>query len=246
MYDWNWNVLFELSPGGDLPYWKTLAEGTVWTVSTAISAVLIALLAGVPLGAARTMPRNGLVKLCDLYVEFFRNIPLLVQLFLWFFVVPELLPMELGDSIKTAEYSSFLTSVVCLGLFTSARIAEQFKSGINSLPRGQLNAGLALGLTRLQAYRLILVPQALRLIVPPLTSEMINLVKNTSVALTIGLVELTSRTRAMQEFSFRIFEAFTVATLIYLVLNGTIVLAMGRVERHFRQLPGQKPTGSAK
>ncbi len=230
-YDWNWRVLLELAPGTDLPYWKTLAEGCWWTLKTATLAFLIALLIGVPAGTARTFPRGALVTVLDACVELFRNIPLLVQMFLWFFVVPELVPPAWGDAIKSAEHSSFYTAVLSLGLFTSARIAEQVKAGIQSLPRGQMHAGLALGMGRLAVYRLVLLPQAFRLILPPLTSEMVNIVKNSSVALAIGLVELMARTRAMQEFSFRIFEAFTVATLAYLGINGAIVLAMGVVER---------------
>ncbi len=241
-YDWNWRVLLELAPGTPAPYWQTLMDGTCWTLVTAVSAFTLALIVGVPAGTVRTFPRGPVPVMLDMAVELFRNIPLLVQMFLWFFVIPELLPATIGDAVKAHEHSSLLTAILCLGLFTSARIAEQVKAGIQSLPPGQMNAGLALGLGRGDVYRFILLPQAFRLILPPLTSEMVNVVKNSSVALAIGLVELTARTRAMQEFSFRIFEAFTVATLIYLAINGTLVLVMGRVEHvlnaHLRQVKG--------
>jgi glutamate/aspartate transport system permease protein len=244
-YDWNWRVLLEFAPGTNLPYWKTIAEGTWWTIKTASLSFLVALLIGVPAGTLRTFPRGTLTRILDLFVEFFRNIPLLVQMFLWFFVVPELVPNAWGDAMKSAENSSFYTAIVSLGLFTSARIAEQVKAGIQSLPVGQRNAALALGLGRIGVYRFVLLPQALRLIVPPMTSEMVNVVKNSSVALAIGLVELMARTRAMQEFSFRIFEAFTVATAVYLLINTGIVLAMGAVERTLNKHRGS-PRGAAR
>jgi glutamate/aspartate transport system permease protein len=125
----------------------------------------------------------------------------------------------------------FFTAVVCLGCFTSVRIAEQLKAGIQSLPRGQAMAGTALGLTLPATYRYVLLPQAFRIILPPLTSEFLNIIKNTSVALTVGLMELTARTRAMQEYTFQVFEAFAAATVIYLLVNLVVVQGMRRLER---------------
>ncbi len=167
------------------------------------------------------------------YVELFRNIPLLVQLFLWFFVIPELLPKAMGTSIKQMPppWASFWPAVIGLGLFTSARIAEQVRAGIQSLPRGQGMAGTALGLTLPQTYRYVLLPMAFRIIMPPLTSETMNLIKNTSVALTIGLLELTAAARSMQEFTFQVFEAFTAATVIYILVNLVVVTLMRWLER---------------
>jgi glutamate/aspartate transport system permease protein len=119
----------------------------------------------------------------------------------------------------------------------SVRVAEQVRSGIQSLPRGQQLAGLAIGLTRTQTYRYVLLPMVFRIILPPLTSEFLNTIKNTSLALTIGLMELTARARAMQEFSFQVFEAFAAATVIYLLLNLLVVLAMRKLEQRIR-VPG--------
>jgi len=179
------------------------------------------------------------VRLATAYVEIFRNVPLLVQMFLWFFVVPELLPKALGDAIKQMPppWGSYVPAVLCLGLYTSVRVAEQVRAGIQSLPHGQLMAGTALGLTLPQAYRFVLLPMAFRIILPPLTSEFLNVIKNSSVALTIGLLELTGRARAMQEFSFKVFEAFAAATVIYLLTNLVIVLLMRALERRVR-VPG--------
>jgi glutamate/aspartate transport system permease protein len=156
--------------------------------------------------------------------------PLLVQLFLWFFVLPELLPRGAGLWLKQMPHAPFYTAAIGIGLFMSARVAEQLRAGIGALPRGQKMAATALGLTTTQAYIYILLPIAFR-ILPPLTSEFLNTIKNTAVAITIGLIELTGEARAMQEFSFQVFEAFTAATLMYLAINVVVVVAMRLLER---------------
>jgi len=190
-------------------------------------------------GTLRTTPHKWVVRLGNAYVEVFRNVPLIVQMFLWFFVVPELLPKGLGDWVKQMPppWGSYLPAVMCLGLYTSVRIAEQVKSGIGSLSQGQGMAGTALGLTLGQSYRFVLLPQAFRIVLPPLTSEFMNVIKNSSVALTIGLLELTGRARAMQEFSFKVFEAFAAATVIYLLTNLVVVIGMRALEKKVR-VPG--------
>jgi len=147
------------------------------------------------------------------------------------FRAPELLPTALGDWLKQLPDASFYTAVVSLGFYTSARVAEQVRAGILSLARGQGWAALALGLTPAQAYVYVLLPMAYRVILPPLTSEFLNIIKNSAVALTIGLMELTARARAMQEFSFQVFEAFTAATVIYIVINIVVTFGMRWVER---------------
>jgi len=171
------------------------------------------------------------VRLGNIYVELFRNVPLLVQMLLWYFVLPELLPPSIGDALKQMPDAPFYTAVVCLAFYTSVRIAEQVKAGILALPRGQGMAGRAMGLTLAQTYRYVLLPQAMRIIMPPLTSDFLNIFKNTSVALTIGLMELTARTRAMESHTFQVFEAFAAASLIYIVLNVTVVQLMRMLER---------------
>jgi glutamate/aspartate transport system permease protein len=198
------------------------------------------------IGTLRTTPLKWVVRAGDLYVEIFRNIPLIVQMFLWFFVVPELLPKDLGDWIKQQPppWGMYIPAVMCLGIFTSVRVAEQVRAGINSLPRGQRMAGTAMGLTQTQTYRYVILPQAFRIILPPLTSESMNIVKNSSVAFTIGLLELTGRAKAMQEFSFRVFEAFTAATVIYLLTNLVVVLLMRALEKKVR-VPGLIAAGGA-
>jgi len=245
-YSWHWKVLLETEPGGTGSYLHYLIVGLGWTLATALAAWVIALLVGAFVGTVRTTQAGWAVRLGNLYVEIFRNVPLIVQMFLWFFVVPELLPKGLGDWIKQMPppWSSYIPAVMCLGIFTSVRVAEQVRAGILSLPRGQGMAGTALGLTPAQTYRQIILPQAFRIILPPLTSEFMNIIKNSSVALTIGLLELTGRARAMQEFSFRVFEAFTAATVIYLLTNLIVVVLMRALEKKVR-VPGLIVAGTA-
>jgi glutamate/aspartate transport system permease protein len=232
-YNWHWKILFEAEPGGTGTYLHYLLVGLLWTLATALTAWVIALVIGSLVGTVRTTNARWAVRAGNLYVEIFRNIPLIVQMFLWFFVVPELLPEALGNWIKQMPppWGSYLPAVMCLAIFTSVRVAEQVRAGINSLPRGQRMAGTALGLTQAQTYRYVILPQAFRIILPPLTSEFLNTIKNTSVALTIGLLELTARARAIQEFSFQVFEAFTAATVIYLVVNLLVTAGMRLLER---------------
>jgi glutamate/aspartate transport system permease protein len=230
-YNWNWGIFWELSPDASGTYMQTLLHGLGWTLATGLTAWVIALALGALVGTLRTMPSPWGVRLGDAYVELFRNVPLLVQMFLWFFVFPELLPKDIGNWLKQLPNASFWTAVVALAFFTSARVAEQVKAGILSLSKGQQAAGTALGLTLWQTYRYVLLPMAFRIILPPLTSEFLNILKNSAVALTIGLMELTARARSMQEFSFQVFEAFTAATLIYLAVNAVVVLGMRGIER---------------
>ena len=238
-YNWDWGLFLAAEPGGTGTYLKYLVVGLGWTLATALAAWGIALAIGSVVGTLRTTPYKWVVRLGNAYVEIFRNVPLIVQMFLWFFVVPELLPKGLGDWVKqmAPPWGSYLPAVMCLGLYTSVRVAEQVKAGIGSLSRGQGMAGTALGLSLGQCYRYVLLPQAFRIVLPPLTSEFMNVIKNSSVALTIGLLELTGRARAMQEFSFKVFEAFAAATVIYLLTNLLVVYGMRALERKVR-VPG--------
>ncbi|HEX3633646.1 MAG TPA: amino acid ABC transporter permease [Casimicrobiaceae bacterium] len=238
-YNWNWGIFWEMSADGRHTWFMTLIMGLGWTLATALCAGVIAFILGSFIGVVRTMPIKWAVRVGNAYVELFRNIPLLVQLFIWFFVLPEVLPASLGNSIKqmSPPWASFVPAVIGLGLFTAARVAEQVRAGIQALARGQGMAGTALGLTLAQTYRSVLLPMAFRIIMPPLTSETMNLIKNTSVALTIGLIELTAAARSMQEFTFQVFEAFTAATVIYIVVNLIAVNLMRLLERRIA-VPG--------
>lgn len=238
-YHWNWSIFLEPSPYGSL-YITTLLNGLLWTVGTAILAWGMALALGILVGVARTTNHKVLRFMGTVYVEVFRNIPLLVQMFLWYFVIPELLPNTIGDWVKQIPppWGSFIPAVLCLGFYTASRVAEQVRASIQSIPKGQRMAGLAMGLSLVQVYRYVLLPNAFRITFPPLTSELLNLIKNTSVAFTIGLLELVGATRSMQEFSFQVFEAFAAATILYLILNLFVVSMATWLERRI-QIPKQ-------
>nr|WP_233285985.1 MULTISPECIES: amino acid ABC transporter permease [Bradyrhizobium] len=218
-------------------YLDLLLSGLVVTVKVSVLAWIIALVSGSVIGVLRTLPSRAASWIGFCWVEFFRNMPLLVQLFLWFFVLPELLPRSAGLWLKQLPNAPFWTAAIGVGFFMSARVAVQLQAGITSLPRGQKQASTALGLTTLQTYRYVLLPMAFRIILPPLTSEFLNTIKNSAVAITIGLIELTGQARSMQEFSFQVFEAFTAATVLYLLLNFVVVTAMRFLERYVA-IPG--------
>jgi len=225
-------IFLEQVPDGDGAWWEMFASGLGWTLATAFFAWIMAFTLGSVVGVARTTNKRWLSRMGNAYVELFRNIPLLVQFFIWYFVIPGLVP-SVKHWVVTLDPTQhqFVTAIVCLGFFTSARIAEQVRSGIQSLSRGQSDAGYALGLTGPQTYRYVLLPMAYRIIIPPLTSELMNLIKNTAVAYSIGLVELFFRTREMGEMTFRYFEAFGAATLVYIIIAMTANRVMALIER---------------
>ena len=231
-YNWNWGVLFQD------PYLGWLFSGLRWTVAVACLAAVIAFSVGSLVGIGRTVETRWLRLISTTYVEIFRNIPLLVQMFLWYFVLPELLPENAGRWMKREmpmpEYTS---AVLCLGFYTASRVAEQVRSGIESLPRGQRMAGLATGLTPFQVYRHLLLPMAYRIIIPPLTSEFLTIFKNSSLALTIGLLELTAQAQQISEYTFQSFEAYTAATVTYVLIALVVTLLMQWLEGRVR-VPG--------
>jgi len=233
------SLLLEATPDGAGRYLDRIYSGLAWTLCLALGAWTIALVVGTLVGVIRTLPDGILPRIGRVYVETFRNIPLLVQMFFWYFVLPELLPARIGMAIKQMDppWGSFVPALICLGLFTAARIAEQVRAGLQALPTGQAQAANALGFDAGGMYRLILLPQAFRIILPTLTNEFMTIFKNTSVALTIGLVELTATAREINENTFRTFEAFGVVTIIYLLIALIAWQVMHRIEQAAR-LPG--------
>ena len=237
-YHWNWGIFLEQIKDGDVTYLDWMITGLGWTVAVSLTAWVIALAFGSVVGTIRTMPNKWLARIGNAYVEFFRNIPLLVQLFLWFFVVPELLPRDLALWVKQdMPAKEFFTAAIGLGLFTSSRIAEQVRAGIQSLSRGQRFAGLALGFTEAQTYRYVLLPMGFRIIIPPLTSEFMNVFKNSSVAFAIGVIDLTFQARQMVEDSAQVFETLFVVTVLYFVCAFIANLVMGFIEKRV-SVPG--------
>ncbi len=237
-YHWNWGIFLEQVKAGEETYLHWLVTGLGWTLAVSLAAWLLALLLGITVGTLRTVPHKGLAVLGATWVELFRNIPLLVQMFLWFFVVPELLPPDWGLWVKQDMLAKeFVTAALCLGLFTSARVAEQVRAGVGSLARGQRDAALALGLTLPQAYRHVILPQALRIVIPPLTSEFMNVFKNSSIAFAIGVMELTFQARQMQEDSEQGIETYLAVTLLYFICAFAANRGMAWIEARSR-VPG--------
>jgi glutamate/aspartate transport system permease protein len=230
-YKWRWDIFLQPTVDGTGTYAEFLLSGVLMTIATAGVAWVIAITLGTLIGVVRTVPSRLVNGIGRTYVEIFRNIPLLLQLFLWYFVLPEVIPADWGRFLKRLPNASFYTACVGLGFYTAARVAEQVRAGIEAIPRGQTNAALALGLTFPQTYINILLPRAYVAMLPTLTSEVLAIVKNSSVALTIGLIELTAQARAMQEYTFQVFEAFTAATLIYFALNIIVVRISRLIEK---------------
>jgi His/Glu/Gln/Arg/opine family amino acid ABC transporter permease subunit len=229
-YQFNWSVLWS----GESGSW--LLQGVLTTLGISVLAWVLAATLGILSGAMRTVPWKPFRALATFYVEFFRNVPLLVWMFFWYFGVPPLLPRGAQDWLFSHR-PEFWAGMFALGVYHGARMSEVIRAGIQSIPRTQFEAAVAMGLTTFQAYRLVIVPIALRLIVPPATSESLNLLKNSSVALTISVAELTFQTRQIETYTAKAIEAFTAGTVIYLVLCVGIAAIMARVERRFA-IPG--------
>jgi len=227
---WDWSFLMA-DPGGKIPtYWRWLMLAWGWTAAVALCALLLALAVGSAVGVLRTLPDSRVwPRLANAWIELFRNIPLLVQLFVWRYVLT-LLPV-----IK--DFSAFTLMVLALGLFTSARIAEQVRSGIQALPRGQRNAAMALGLSTSQTYRHVLLPMAYRIILPPLTSESMNIVKNSAVAFAASIPELTQYFYQVVEETSRTKEIFILVVALYVVTTLVVWAVMHWIEKHTR-VPG--------
>jgi len=239
---WDWQVFCEdtmervavqgcFGKGGDITYLDWMLSAWGWTVSVSLLSLLLALLLGALIGTLRTLPDRPLVvKLGTAWVELFRNIPLLVQVFLWYHVVPSMFP-----AMKAVP--GFVLVVMALGFFTSARIAEQVRSGIETLPRGQRYAGMAMGFTTFQTYRYVLLPMAFRIIVPPLTSEAMNIFKNSSVAFAVSVAELTMFAMQAQEETSRGIEVYLGVTTLYIISAFAINRIMAFIEKRAR-VPG--------
>ncbi|RLA14385.1 MAG: amino acid ABC transporter permease [Gammaproteobacteria bacterium] len=231
-YNWNWGILITD------PYFGWIISGLGWTLAVASCAWVIAFSLGSVIGIMRTVKHPLISTIGAAYVEVFRNIPLLVQMFLWYFIFPELLPEEAGNWVKRGmPLPEFWTAVVCLGTYTASRVAEQVRAGINAIGIGQRQAARAIGLSPSQVYQYVLLPVGYRTIIPPMTSEFLGIFKNSSLALTIGVLELTAQTRQIEEYTFQGFEAFTTATVLYIVVT-FIVMAVMRVVESKVRIPG--------
>jgi glutamate/aspartate transport system permease protein len=226
---WDWQVFLQ-DTGGGRTYLDWLFSAWGWTLSVSAGGLVVALVVGSLMGILRTTPSKALALLGNAWTELFRNIPLLVQLFLWYHVLPSIF-------LSLRAVPSFVLVVFALGFFTSARISEQVKAGIESLPRGQRYAGLAVGLTLPQTYRYVLLPMAFRIVVPPLTSESMNIIKNSSVAFAVSISELTMFAMQAQEETSRGIEIYLAVTLLYF-LSAFAVNRVALVIENRVQVPG--------
>ena len=240
--NWDWQIFCKETTTGDqivgcfgkardVTYldWMLSAWGQTLVVS--LCALVVALLVGLVIGTFRTLPQSPwLVRLGNAWVELFRNIPLLVQLFLWYFVVPAIFP-------AMQKVPSMVLVIFALGFFTSARVAEQVRAGIQALPRGQRYAGMAVGFTTAQTYRFVLLPMALRIVIPPLTSESMNIVKNSSVAFAVSIAELTFFARQSGEETGQPILMYLAVSVLYAVSAFGINRVMGWIE-HRSHVPG--------
>ena len=239
---WDWQVFCEdnlyrepvkgcFGKGGDITYLDWLLSAWGWTVSVSLLGLLLALLVGTLVGTLRTLEgKPWVVRLGNAWVELFRNIPLLVQLFLWYHVLPTIFPVLQG-------VPGFVLVVFALGLFTSARIAEQVRAGIQSLPRGQRYAAQALGMSTWQTYRYVLMPMAVRIILPPLTSESMNLVKNSSAAFAVSIAELSQFAMQVGEETSRPITVYLAVTVLYVITALLVNRVLGFIEKRTR-VPG--------
>ena len=227
---WDWKVFLN-DDGGGRTYLEWMMTAWGWTLAVAVAAWFVAMIVGSLMGTLRTLPNSPwLVRLGNFWVELFRNIPLLVQIFLWYFVVPKMFP-------AMQQVPGFVLVVLALGFFTSARIAEQVRAGVQALPRGQRYAGMALGFTTVQTYRYVILPMAFRIIMPPLTSESMNLLKNSSVAFAVSIAELTMFAMQAQEETSRGVEIYIAVTLLYAISAFAVNRMMALVEKKM-QIPG--------
>jgi glutamate/aspartate transport system permease protein len=239
---WDWQVFCKntiegtveascWAKGADTTYLEWMLHAWGWTVSVAACAWVVAVVFGALIGTARTLPNSPiLVRLANGWVELFRNIPILVQIFIWYFVIPKLFPVF-------RQVPGFLLVVLALGFFTSARIAEQVRAGIQALPRGQRYAGMAMGFTTAQTYRYVILPMAFRIILPPLTSESMNLLKNSSVAFAVSIAELTMFAMQAQEETSRGIEIYLAVTGLYALSAFAVNRVFAYIERKV-QVPG--------
>ena len=234
MGNWDWQV-FSQDTGGGQTYFAWMMSAWGWTMSVALLGLVVALVLGILIGILRTVPNKTIAWLGEAWTEVFRNIPLIVQLFLWYHVFPRLFA-------PLTQVPPFILVVFGLGFFTSARIAEQIKAGIKSLPKGQTYAGLAMGLTLPQTYRYVLLPVAFRIIIPPLTSESMNIVKNSSVAFAVSISELIFFAQQASEETSRTKEFYLAVTVLYFVSAFAINRIAAFLEQRAR-VPGMVWSG---
>ncbi len=234
---WDWKVFLN-DDGSGRTYLQWMFDAWGWTLAVAGASWVVAMVVGLIFGTLRTLPNSPvLTRIANIWVVLFRTIPLLVQIFIWYFVIPKIFP-------PMKDVPGFILVVFALGFFTSARIAEQVRAGVQALPRGQRYAGMAMGFTTAQTYRYVILPMALRIIIPPLTSESMNLLKNSSVAFAVSIAELTMFAMQAQEETSRGIEIYLAVTASYAVSAFAINRIFALIEKK-AQIPGYVMAGAS-
>lgn len=206
-------------------YFEWLVSGVEVTIQLSAISIALSFLLGLVIAVMR-MSRVRPVRWFALgYLEFFRNTPLLVQIFFWYFGSYKILPQAVNDWLVSTNFE-FAAAVIALTIYTSAFIAEDIRSGVLSIPKEQMEASRSSGFSYIRSMRYIILPQAVRITVPPLINQFLNVVKNSSLAMTIGVAELTYQARQVESYTFKGFEAFTAATVVYLAMSIIITIAV--------------------
>ena len=230
-YDFDWGVLWRQ------PYGMWLLQGVWLTIKIGFLAWVIAFSLGIFIGTLRVTPWRWLRFISTAYTEIFRNVPFLVQLFFWYYAGPMIFGDTIGRQINQIMGLNYYVAILALGLYTASRVAEHMRAGFASISRDQYQAVLSTGMTQYQMYRYVIIPYALRIIMPPLTTEFLTIFKNSSVAMTIGVAELTFMSYRIDAETFHGLEATTGAMFIYLILGLSVVRVMTIIENRFK-IPG--------
>lgn len=225
-YKFDWNLVLS----GERLDW--IVQGMITTCQISGLSLVLAMLLGTIIAVMRLSGVRPLVWFSAAFTEFFRNTPLLVQIFFWYFGSDAVLPTAVNQWLYRQNFE-FAAGVIALTVYTAAFIGEEIRSGIFSIPRTQLEASRACGLSFMQAMSYVVLPQAFRIIVPPLISQALNLFKNSSLCMTIGVMELTYMARQIESYTFHGFEAFTVSTLIYLCISLIVSFLINMYNTHF-------------
>ncbi len=199
-------------------YSEWLVSGIQVTLKLSAVSIALSFLLGLVIAMMRMSTVRPVRWFAHGYLEFFRNTPLLVQIFFWYFGSYKVLPQSVNDWLVARDFE-FASAVIALTIYTSAFIAEDIRSGVRSIPKEQMEAARSSGFSYVRSMRYIILPQAVRLTIPPLVNQFLNLMKNSSLAMTIGVMELTYQARQVEAYTFKGFEAFTAATIVYLALS---------------------------
>jgi polar amino acid transport system permease protein len=214
-YKFDWAVITT----GQYAEW--ILEGIKTTIQLSAVSSVLAFFLGLLIAVMRMSNFWPVRWFAHGYLEFFRNTPLLVQLFFWYFGSFQVLPKVANDWLNTVNFE-FAAAVISLSIYTSAFIAEDIRSGVRSIPKEQMEASRSAGFSYFGSMRYIILPQAVRITIPPLINQILNLTKNSSLAMTIGVAELTYQARQVESYTFKGFEAFTAATLVYVAMSVVI------------------------